>query len=66
MITDIANGREHLVLGQLQPDQGQCRIYDSPLSEAGVMGFEFGYSLDYPDALVMWERSSATSRTARR
>ncbi len=55
VITDIANGREHLVLGQLHPDQGQCRIYDSPLSEAGVMGFEFGYSLDYPDALVMWE-----------
>ncbi|HEY5946743.1 MAG TPA: 2-oxoglutarate dehydrogenase E1 component, partial [Kofleriaceae bacterium] len=55
VITDIKNGREHLVLGQLQPDQGQCRIYDSPLSEAGVMGFEFGYSLDYPDALVMWE-----------
>jgi 2-oxoglutarate dehydrogenase E1 component len=55
VITDIKNGREHLLLGQLHPDQGQCRIYDSPLSEAGVMGFEFGYSLDYPDALVMWE-----------
>jgi len=55
VITDIVNGREHLVLGQLHPDQGQCRIYDSPLSEAGVMGFEFGYSLDFPDALVMWE-----------
>jgi len=55
VITDIANGREHLVLGQLHPDQGLARIFDSPLSEAGVMGFEFGYSLDYPDALVMWE-----------
>ncbi|HTL33984.1 MAG TPA: 2-oxoglutarate dehydrogenase E1 component [Kofleriaceae bacterium] len=55
VIPDIVNGREHLVLGQLHPDQGQCRIYDSPLSEAGVMGFEFGYSLDFPDALVMWE-----------
>ncbi len=55
VITDIANGREHFVLGQLHPDQGLGRIYDSPLSEAGVMGFEFGYSLDYPDALVMWE-----------
>jgi 2-oxoglutarate dehydrogenase E1 component len=55
IVTDIRNGREHLVLGQLHPDQGQCRIYDSPLSEAGVLGFEFGYSLDYPDALVMWE-----------
>ncbi len=43
------------MLGGLHPEQGQCRIYDSPLSEAGVLGFEFGYSLDYPDALVMWE-----------
>ncbi|HSK00765.1 MAG TPA: 2-oxoglutarate dehydrogenase E1 component, partial [Kofleriaceae bacterium] len=55
IITDVTTGREHLVLGNLHLDQGQCRIYDSPLSEAGVMGFEFGYSLDYPDALVMWE-----------
>jgi 2-oxoglutarate dehydrogenase E1 component len=55
IVTDIKTGREHLTLGGLHPDQGQCRIYDSPLSEAGVMGFEFGYSLDYPDALVMWE-----------
>ena len=35
--------------------QAPCRIYDSPLSEAAVLGFEFGYSLDYPDALVAWE-----------
>ena len=55
IITDIKTGREHLVLGGIHPDQGQCRIYDSFLSEAGVVGFEFGYSLDYPDALVMWE-----------
>jgi 2-oxoglutarate dehydrogenase E1 component len=55
VITDVKTGREHLVLGAVAPDQGQCRIYDSSLSEAGVLGFEFGYSLDYPDALVMWE-----------
>jgi len=55
VITDVKNGREHLVLGGLHPEQGLCRIYDSPLSEAGVMGFEFGYSLDYPDGLVIWE-----------
>jgi len=55
VITDIKTGREHLVLGQLHHDQGLCRVYDSPLSEAGVLGFEFGYSLDYPDALVVWE-----------
>jgi 2-oxoglutarate dehydrogenase E1 component len=55
VITDIKNGSEHMVLGRLQPEQGQCRVYDSPLSEAGVLGFEFGFSLDYPDALVLWE-----------
>jgi 2-oxoglutarate dehydrogenase E1 component len=55
VITDVVTGRELDVLGHLHADQGQSRIYDSPLSEAGVLGFEFGYSLDYPDALVMWE-----------
>ena len=30
-------------------------VYNSMLSEAGVLGFEYGYSLDYPDALVVWE-----------
>jgi 2-oxoglutarate dehydrogenase E1 component len=55
IVTDIESGREHLTLGGISPDQGHCRIFDSSLSEAGVMGFEFGYSLDYPDALVIWE-----------
>ncbi len=35
--------------------KARCKIYDSPLSEAGVLGFEYGYSLDYPDGLVIWE-----------
>jgi 2-oxoglutarate dehydrogenase E1 component len=55
IVTDVKTGAEHLVLGQLCQEQGEPRIYDSPLSEAGVLGFEFGYSLDYPDALVIWE-----------
>jgi 2-oxoglutarate dehydrogenase E1 component len=55
IVTDVKTGAEHLVLGHLHPDQGMCRIYDSPLSEAGVLGFDWGYSLDYPDALVIWE-----------
>ena len=40
---------------ELDAEQGTARVYDSSLSEAGVLGFEFGYSLDYFDALVMWE-----------
>jgi 2-oxoglutarate dehydrogenase E1 component len=55
MIVDVDTGREYMLLGHLHPDQGECRIYDSPLSEAGVLGFEFGYSLDYPDGLIIWE-----------
>jgi 2-oxoglutarate dehydrogenase E1 component len=34
---------------------GECRDLNSPLSEAGVLGFEYGYSLVFPDGLVMWE-----------
>ena len=37
--------------------QGQARveIYNSELSEAAVMGFEYGFARDYPEALVAWE-----------
>jgi len=42
-------------LQNLSPDQAKVEIYNSPLSESGVLGFDYGYSLDYPDALVMWE-----------
>ncbi|HKE15439.1 MAG TPA: 2-oxoglutarate dehydrogenase E1 component [Kofleriaceae bacterium] len=55
MIVDVDTGTEYMTLGNLHQNQGECRIYDSPLSEAAVMGFEFGYSLDYPDGLVIWE-----------
>ncbi len=55
VVTDAKTGAEFLPLAWMTEDQGECRIYDSALSEAGVLGYEFGYSLDYPDALVIWE-----------
>ncbi len=55
VLTDIDDGSEYVPLDHLSEDQAPFRVYDSMLSEAAVLGFEFGYSLDYPDALVIWE-----------
>jgi 2-oxoglutarate dehydrogenase E1 component len=55
VLHDYQNGRKYMPLRQLAPNQAPIEIYNSPLSEVGVLGFEYGYSLDYPDGLVMWE-----------
>src|SRR5262249_27475514 len=55
VIVDVENGWEQKPLGELHPSQGVFSIFDSPLSEAAVLGFEYGYSLDFPDGLVIWE-----------
>jgi 2-oxoglutarate dehydrogenase E1 component len=55
ILVDQKNAAEYTPLRHLHPKQGECRVYDSPLSEAGVLGFEYGYSLDYPDGLGIWE-----------
>ncbi|MGF1469496.1 MAG: 2-oxoglutarate dehydrogenase E1 component [Sandaracinaceae bacterium] len=55
VLYDSETGEPYTPLSHLGPGQGRFEIYDSPLSEAGVLGFEYGYSLDSPDALVMWE-----------
>ena len=52
---DYNNGTRFMPLAHLDAQQAPVEIYNSPLSEIGVLGFEYGYSLDYPDALVMWE-----------
>ncbi|HEX8296396.1 MAG TPA: 2-oxoglutarate dehydrogenase E1 component [Chthoniobacteraceae bacterium] len=42
-------------LKNVDPEQAQICIYNSLLSESGVLGFDYGYSLNYPDMLCMWE-----------
>jgi 2-oxoglutarate dehydrogenase E1 component len=44
----------HVLDGTDRPRR-RFEVWDSPLSEAGVLGFDFGYSLDAPEALVVWE-----------
>lgn len=55
VLHDFENGRSFVPLCHLTPDQASIEIYNSPLSEAGVLGFEYGFSLDFPDGLVLWE-----------
>ncbi len=52
---DIENDDEHCPLHEIAPGQARFEIYDSVLSEAAVLGFEYGYSRDVPEALVAWE-----------
>ncbi len=46
---------KHIPLHHVRTGQPRAEIHDSPLSEAAVMGFEYGYSLSDPRTLVMWE-----------
>jgi 2-oxoglutarate dehydrogenase E1 component len=55
VLIDVENGGEHTPLAHVAPDQARFEIYDSMLSEAAVLGFEYGFSRDYPEALVLWE-----------
>jgi len=55
VLLDVENEQEFVPLQNIVPGQARCEIYNSTLSEAGVMGFEYGYSRDYPEALVLWE-----------
>ncbi|USN51981.1 MAG: multifunctional oxoglutarate decarboxylase/oxoglutarate dehydrogenase thiamine pyrophosphate-binding subunit/dihydrolipoyllysine-residue succinyltransferase subunit [Myxococcales bacterium] len=64
VLYDINDGRPYIPLNHLRKsrDEGEeiwqpsrFRIYDSPLSEEGVLGFEYGYSVSHPSSLVVWE-----------
>ena len=52
---EVGTRRRYLPLRKLAPQQADFRIFNSPLTEAAVLGFEFGYSLDYPNMLLLWE-----------
>jgi 2-oxoglutarate dehydrogenase E1 component len=54
-IYDAKTGRPHMSLLHLAPDQARICVYNSLLSEAAVLGFDYGYSLDYPKMLCLWE-----------
>src|SRR5215472_9966094 len=52
---DNKTEQEYLPLAHLAPNQAFCEIYNSSLSEAACLGFEYGFSRDYPEGLVLWE-----------
>ena len=55
VLIDTEDESEYVPLRNIASNQAACDIYNSTLSEAAVMGFEYGYSRDYPEALVLWE-----------
>jgi 2-oxoglutarate dehydrogenase E1 component len=55
VLIDTVTEHEYLTLSHLSPQQAFCEIHNSSLSEAACLGFEYGFSRDYPEALVMWE-----------
>jgi 2-oxoglutarate dehydrogenase E1 component len=54
VLFDTETGERYTPLSNLA-GAAQFEVWDSPLSEAGVLGFEYGYSLDRPEGLVIWE-----------
>jgi 2-oxoglutarate dehydrogenase E1 component len=54
-IVDQKTGEEYVPLAHLSAQQARFEVYDSLLSEAAVLGFEYGYSLADPSTLTIWE-----------
>ncbi|MBI5094873.1 MAG: 2-oxoglutarate dehydrogenase E1 component, partial [Candidatus Hydrogenedentes bacterium] len=55
MLHDYQDGHTYMPLQHVAKNQAPVEIFNSPLSEAAVLGFEYGYSAAFPDGLVMWE-----------
>jgi len=55
VLIDTKTEHNYLTLSHLSKQQAFCQVHNSSLSEAGCLGFEYGFSRDYPEALVLWE-----------
>jgi multifunctional 2-oxoglutarate metabolism enzyme len=55
ILSDLETGMQYIPLQNISRDQAKFEVFDSLLSEAAVLGFEFGYSVADPLALVLWE-----------
>lgn len=55
VLHDVESGAKHFSFAHLAKDQATIQICNSPLSEAAVLGFEYGFSLECPEWLVIWE-----------
>jgi 2-oxoglutarate dehydrogenase E1 component len=55
ILYDSEDGHPYVPLQNVSDEQAPVEFFNSPLSEVGVMGFEYGYSIAYPDGLIMWE-----------
>ena len=55
VIVDQVTEDRYIPLNHIKVDQPQFEVLDSPLSEVGVLGFEYGYAIADPDMLVLWE-----------
>ncbi len=55
LLYDFRDGEIYIPQQHVAEDQAAFHVWDSPLSEIGVVGFEYGYSLDTPDGLNLWE-----------
>ncbi len=55
VLYDEENRQRYIPLNHLRPNQARFCVYNSPLSEFAVLGFDYGYSMDFPSQLYLWE-----------
>jgi 2-oxoglutarate dehydrogenase E1 component len=55
VLYDVNTRERYTPLNNIKPGQSKFCVYNSPLSEYAVLGFDYGYGLDFPDMLVLWE-----------